>query len=358
MSRRSIFLIIFLLHTFAAAAQSQLIFSPSEWDFGAINELDGRVTHSFTGENRGDKPIAILDIVTTCGCTVPEFSKRPILPGGKATIKVTFDPANRPGTFAKDLTVYATDKKKIATLAIRGNVTPRSRSTEELYPVDAGGGLRLSSTLCAFSYIYEGRQIQSTIGYTNTSAQTISLTLRADNPSGLLTLDYPRQIVPGEKGEINLSYLIPSGKPRYGTIRDVLEVQVDGRTNKTVLMVHGIGVDDPTGTPREKAPRVEQTDNIIKFGAVKRTAPPKSQPFTLTNTGNGPLIVRAVESGGRFGCTLRPGQQIAVGETLRAEVTLAPREQEFGIVTDQLLIVTNDPNRPMRRIRVTAIIED
>lgn len=358
MARRSIFLIILVLCACTTALHAQLVFTPSERDFGTINESDGRVTHSFTGENRGAKPVAILDVVTTCGCTVPEFSKQPILPGGKSTIKVTFDPANRPGTFAKDLTVYSTERKKIATLTIRGNVAPRERSLEEVYPVDAGGGLRLGSTLSAFSYIYEGERVQSSISYANTTNQPITLLLESEVPSGLLTLDYPRRIAPGEKGEINLSYLIPAGKPRYGTIRDVINITVEGRTSKTVLMAHGIGTDNPKNTPHDKAPKAEMEDNILKFGSVKRTSSRKSLPITLSNKGLGPLMVRAVESDGRIGSTLRPGQQIAPGATFKAEVTLDPGEQAFGVLTDQLLIITNDPNRPMRRIRVTAIIEE
>ncbi|MFR6415865.1 MAG: DUF1573 domain-containing protein [Alistipes shahii] len=50
---------------------------PDTWDFGTIRESDGRVSHTFTGVNRGDKPLVILDVVTSCGCTVPEFSRQP-----------------------------------------------------------------------------------------------------------------------------------------------------------------------------------------------------------------------------------------------------------------------------------------
>ncbi len=163
--RRHISLIILALCALAAPAHAQLIFTPDSWDFGTISETDGRVSHTFTGENRSDKPVVILDVVTTCGCTVPDFSKKPILPGEKTQITVTYDPANRPGSFTKELWVYSSEKRKIATLTVQGSVIPRQKTVEELYPVDAGGGLRLASTLNAFSYIYPGRQVQAAIGY-------------------------------------------------------------------------------------------------------------------------------------------------------------------------------------------------
>lgn len=223
--RRHISLIILALCALTAPAHAQLIFTPDSWDFGTISETDGRVSHTFTGENRSDKPVVILDVVTTCGCTVPEFTKRPIRPSEKTTIKVTFDPTNRPGAFTKELGVYSSERRKIATLTVRGSVTPRTKTTEELYPVDAGGGLRLASTLCTFSYIREGQQVQSAIGCINTSNRPVRLELHSKESSGLLAADYPRELAPGQTAEINLMYLNPEGAPRYGSLRDALEVR-------------------------------------------------------------------------------------------------------------------------------------
>ena len=357
-ARRHILLTLLALCAFATAAQAQLVFTPDTWDFGTIRETDGRVSHTFTGENRGNTPVVILDVVTTCGCTVPQFTKRPIRPGEKTTVKVTFDPANRPGAFTKELGVYSSERKKVATLTIRGNVTPRMKSTEELYPVDAGGGLRLSTTLNAFSYIYPGRQVQAAIGYANTSKRPVRLELRPETTSGALRTDYPKQIAPGERGEINFTYLIPADKPRYGTVRDALEVLIDGRSNGTTLVTHGIGVDPQPADATQNAPKADFSENILKFGPVKHAGPVRKKHFTLSNAGGAELIVRAVEGEGHVATTLAPGQKIAPGDSLRCEILLDPRTQDYGIVTEHLVVVTNDPVRPMRRIRVTAIIEE
>ena len=203
MKNRIILLIVLTLCTAGVFAQGKLVFDPATWDFGTIREIDGRVSHTFTGENRGDRPLVILDVVTSCGCTVPRFSQRPILPGTKTEITVTFDPTNRPGIFDKDLTVYSSDRRKIATLTIHGEVIPRPKSLEELYPVDAGGGLRLTTTLNAFAYLRTGQRVQGTFGYVNTSDRPIRLTLRPLHTSGLLRLDAPSQIAPGEQGSIS-----------------------------------------------------------------------------------------------------------------------------------------------------------
>lgn len=350
-------LILLLLGLAAVPAQAQLRFEPAVWDFGTIREADGRVSHTFTGVNRGDKPLVILDVVTSCGCTVPQFTRKPVLPGGKTAITVTFDPANRPGSFTKELGVYSSDREKIATLTIRGNVAPRERSVEELYPTDAGGGLRLNTMLSAFTYIYQGRRVQGSVGYANTSERPLTLELRPQTVSGALETDYPRRIAPGERGEIDLAYFIPADRPRYGTLSDTFEVAVDGRSNGTLLMAHGIAVDNPAGSGK-KRPAAQLSENILKFGAVKRRGPVVRQRFTLSNTGSGELIVRAVESDGRIATSLRAGKRIAPGGSETFEATFDPAQQDYGVMTDRLMIVTNDPARPMRRLRVTAIVED
>lgn len=349
--------ILLILCNLSVTAQDTLLFTPAQWDFGTIREAEGKVSHTFTGENRGEQPVVILDVVTSCGCTVPSFTKKPILPGEKTEIRVTYDPANRPGSFSKALAVYSSEKRKVTTLTITGNVLPREKTVGELYPVDAGSGLRLTTTTCPLSYIYIGRNAQTSVGYINTSNRTLTLDLRKTEPSGLLTLNYPRQITPGERGEINLSYFIAPDSPRYGTVKDVLTVGIDGRPSRTQLLVHGIAVDDPGKAADNRAPKAQLSENIIKFGPVKRAAAMQSQSFTLTNEGTAPLIVRAVETPQGIGCSLRPGDRIAPGQSATAEVTLDPSQQDYGLVSSHLILITNDPQRPMRRVRATAVIE-
>ena len=282
--KKFIILIFCTLRALAAPAQEALVFTPDAWDFGTIREEQGRVSHTFTGENRSERPVVILDVVTSCGCTVPQFSRKPVLPGEKTQITVTFDPANRPGTFSKELGIYSSERRRIATLTVRGNVTPRPRSIEERYPFDAGGGVRLSTTTAAFAYLYTGQRMQTTIGAVNTSGRKVRLYLRPQEQSGLLSITYPHELAPGERAEINLAYLNPDDAPRYGSLRDVLQVEIDGATNGTLLMAHGIGVDRPADREKEVTPKCEISQNIIKFGNVKHAAAARTLSFGLANT--------------------------------------------------------------------------
>ncbi|MCM1302373.1 MAG: DUF1573 domain-containing protein [Alistipes senegalensis] len=342
----------------AVGAQAQLVFEPASHDFGSVREVDGPVSYTFMGVNRGDEPVVLLDVVTSCGCTVPEFSKRPVLPGSATRITVTYDPANRPGAFSKELAVYSSERRKIATLTVAGEVVPRPKSLAERYPVDAGGGVRLSAAHNAFSYITLGREVHAAVEYVNTSDSAVSFRLRPKEASGYLRVAAPQRIAAGESGSIDLAYRIPVQEPHYGTVNDVLEVEVAGRSNGTVLTTHGIAVDDPAAYRGKPAPAMRLSSNIVRFGTLKhRTAAAEKRTFELTNDGTGELIVRAVESKGRVRTSLQAGQRIAPGKSLTVEVSLCPQDADYGPLLDRLTIIANDPARPMRQVRVVAVVE-
>ena len=138
----------------------------------------------------------------------------------------------------------------------------------------------------------------------------------------------------------------------------MLQVESGGATNGTLLMARGIGVDRPADREKEVTPKCEISQNIIKFGNVKHAAAARTLSFGLANTGRGELIVRAVECDGRFTTSLRPGMRIPAGGNRTVDVKLDAGELPYGIFTGHLLFITNDPVRPMRRLRVVAVIEE
>ncbi|MDF9829311.1 DUF1573 domain-containing protein [Parabacteroides sp. PF5-6] len=114
--------IAILLATGSASAQAVIAADQATHDFGEIKEVDGKVSHAFVIKNTGDQPLVITRVIASCGCTTPEWTKEPIAPGKTGTIQVTFDPAHRPGTFAKTMSVYSNGKTGSFILTIRGDV--------------------------------------------------------------------------------------------------------------------------------------------------------------------------------------------------------------------------------------------
>ena len=55
--------------------------------------------------NTGNRPLAIHDITTSCGCTRVEYDKRPVAVGGETSIRIIYE-AEHPGNFRKTADVY------------------------------------------------------------------------------------------------------------------------------------------------------------------------------------------------------------------------------------------------------------
>ncbi len=96
----------------------QLNFTNPVHNFGRLTEGD-TVFHSFSFTNIGTGPIIIKDVLTTCGCTVPNFTKRPIMPGKTGEVDISFDSKGKLGSQNKQLTVLTNGKPSEYTLNIK-----------------------------------------------------------------------------------------------------------------------------------------------------------------------------------------------------------------------------------------------
>lgn len=97
-----------------------LTFEKEVVDYGTIEQhADG--TKIFSFKNEGDAPLIISNVKTTCGCTVPNYSKDPILPGDSGELEIKYD-TKKLGAFTKTITVYSNAKEGKKTLKIKGTV--------------------------------------------------------------------------------------------------------------------------------------------------------------------------------------------------------------------------------------------
>lgn len=122
---------LLLLTTTAANAdktsdgKAAISFTETVHDFGVIPENGGPVSCAFEFTNTGDAPLVIMSASASCGCTRPDYPRKPVKPGKKDKIIVTYNPKGRPGEFSKNVTVRTNIKgKKKVVLKIKGNVTP------------------------------------------------------------------------------------------------------------------------------------------------------------------------------------------------------------------------------------------
>ena len=98
-----------------------VVFEREIFDFGKIQQGES-VQHEFKFKNTGKSPLIISTATATCGCTVPEPPKEPILPGKEGVIKVIFNSTGKEGMQDKIVTVTSNANPTISNVHLVGEV--------------------------------------------------------------------------------------------------------------------------------------------------------------------------------------------------------------------------------------------
>ncbi len=131
--------ILTMLALVAVVAKAQKVggpvmtFEKTEIDYGTIAQGSDPL-RKFKFKNTGTEPLVIKNARGSCGCTVPNYKKEPIMPGETAEIEVRYD-TQREGAFTKTITVETNESEQPRVLTIKGNVNPKK--AEEGVPSSA-----------------------------------------------------------------------------------------------------------------------------------------------------------------------------------------------------------------------------
>lgn len=90
-------------------------------EFGTITQGES-VERVFHFTNTGDAQLIITSARGSCGCTVPEWPKKPIAPGQDGTIKVVFNSEGKQGVQHKKVYITANTTPATNAVAIKGKV--------------------------------------------------------------------------------------------------------------------------------------------------------------------------------------------------------------------------------------------
>ncbi|RLD65208.1 MAG: hypothetical protein DRI84_07270 [Bacteroidetes bacterium] len=101
---------------------AKIKFDKTVHDFGRIKMGDKVVKCTFTYTNTGNDMLFISRVKTSCGCTEPEYSKEPLMPGESATFVVGYTASDIMGAFNKKITVFTNAVNNAVILTIKGFV--------------------------------------------------------------------------------------------------------------------------------------------------------------------------------------------------------------------------------------------
>ena len=121
---------------------AEIQFTKTVHDYGTIFEGgDGECEFEF--KNVGKEPLVLNNVTSSCGCTVPNWPKDPIMPGKSSSIKVKYS-TSRVGGINKTITVIsnAEENSKVE-LRITGNVKIKEESA---YPEKQPNSMQAAPT--------------------------------------------------------------------------------------------------------------------------------------------------------------------------------------------------------------------
>ncbi len=233
-------------------------FASPNHDFGE-QWVGGQLKHTFEVKNVGDKPLNILNVKPSCGCTLAGKFDRVIEPGGTGKIPVSVNSAKLFGKFKKTIRVTTNDPtNQNATLSIAGvikhyiTVAPRSANFRQIKPVE---------------------EKDFTLKLTNNGDQPLELTLPKPQIGDSFTAEIVEK-VPGKEFD-----LIVHARPPYKEGR--LSAMINVKTNNPKQADLKIRI---SGTA------LARLDIKPKQLVISRAKPNEStQTFTVTNFGNSPV---------------------------------------------------------------------
>ena len=362
--------LIFLVFSFIlsgsilfAQEKTKISVDKANHDFGVIKEEGGDVEHVFVVKNAGKIPLVIDRITTSCGCTLPEWSKDPVPPGGTKEIKIWYDPEGRPGGFYKTISVYSNADPRRFVMTIKGEVERKPAvALSRNYPYSIGD-LKMLSKVVSFNTIRPNETLGERIEVKNSGEKAVTVRL-GELPSFITVEARPMTLRPGEVGEI-VFLLNAKGIGRKGRYLSQIPVKVQTEgvepVAKNIPLTANV-VDDfskLSASDKEKAPSTQLSATIVDFGKVENKSSilgiggKETRTFEITNKGKSALIIYSVTSddsvidisGGKK--ELKPGAS--------ASFKIAIRPKDFKVKLESIItVVCNDPNGPVRLIKVTA----
>jgi hypothetical protein len=108
----------------AKTAPAAIKWEKTTQQFGEIKQ-GTPVTATFTFTNKSKAPVLLAEVHGSCGCTVPAWSKEPIMPGKSSVITATFNAAS-PGAFNKTVTVTTSADATPQVLTLQGVVVAKA----------------------------------------------------------------------------------------------------------------------------------------------------------------------------------------------------------------------------------------
>lgn len=334
----------------AQTAESPAVFDSREWDFGAILEADGVVTHAFLVFNAGSRPLRLTRAVPGCSCISATLPRTAIAPGQSAAVEVSFTPAGAAGPVIRTVEIQADGNRSLGVLSVSADVLPADRSIRERYPVVLAEGLYASRADINFGYLEHGERSGKAFFIANASDRPMRL--RCASLSGTrFRVEAPATLAPGEEARVEAWCETPADPQVFATLRATLEIVPEGARALRTLPLKALCL---TAAPEsDDAPRLRSGTVQLRRRFLSRKL---HGTLELANDGRSDLVLHALELPEGVSCAFSPGTRIAPGQSVSVKLTGSPvpgaAPARAGL---RMTVFSNDPLRPAKEMTINII---
>lgn len=326
-------------------------------DFGDVLLSDGPLSCSFRFTNISPSPIIIHRVISSCGCTTPEWPKSPVMPRDTGSICVTFTNDQGAYPFDKTLTVYVSGVNRPVVLRVRGYVHERNRKLSDIYPCRAGH-LAFRENTVSIGYIDQGKSKTDVITVANVSRQPLQVRPFATDKGLTVTFDV-NPIPPQSTAKMTVTVDTKAfegrkwGKQSFVTGFIAGKEQCRSAIAFTAFIKDNFDDYDDARVDRAASPVPDLS--YFEFGRVSGGST-VDLSYRLTNTGAEPLVIHKIEADrpgvkfvGKCPVTLAPG----ASTVLKLKYDTSNASGETVVV---LTLVTNSPAKPLLNLFATGTV--
>lgn len=352
--KRSLLSIFFLLTVvLAAVAQPRISSNKETHNFGQI-EWKRPVTVEYTITNSGNQPLVLTNVTTSCACSVAEWTKEPIAPGAKGTVKASFD-AKALGRFEKSVGIYSNATPNLVYLKFTGEVVQEVKDYTKTLPY-AIGNIRMDCDEFAFPDVYHGQKSSLTFNIANLSDRPYEPVLMHLPPYLKMEAE-PKVLLKGKKGTVKLT-LDASQLKDYGLTQTSVylsrfagdKVSEDNEIPVSAILLPDFSRMTAADSLNAPAMRISETDIDLSVPLIKKKK--ASYDILIANAGKTPLIISKLQVfNSSVGVSLKKTVLPPDGMT-KLKVTIRKRDVGNKKHHLRILMITNDPMRPKVEINI------
>jgi ribosomal protein L30E len=322
-------------------------------NFGAINADDGNVSHAFKFVNRGKKPLKIVNVLTTCGCTTPEWTQTEVKQGDSGQVVAVFDPRNKDGRFSKSLTVITNGDPHSVTLVVEGSVYSSNKDMLAMFPAKIGS-LLFSTNQLELPAQKEDKIDTVWLGVYNPTNEIMFIHTVAS--PYMMRTEAKHVVLKEQSGDnIMFTYNGAMGKglgPRVDTIYLLTSDPKIGTKTITIKANIVQNFDKLTAEELANAPVATFKQTEADLGQLYQ-GEVGTFAYEITNTGKSDLVIRRVRS--ECKCITAEVPQTVIKKGGKGKILVSFNTSRMHReVAETFTVITNDPKHSVTNMKIKA----